>query len=111
MLTLFLSLPPRNAQEHLHILEGELVIPTDELPLYVLYPEGTDAASKWRIQAVPQDAESFLSRKALPGAWRGIRDGALDTLTGIDGCIFVHAAGFIGGESLFSPVSGLSSGS
>ncbi|KAK4697855.1 MYG1 exonuclease, partial [Phenoliferia sp. Uapishka_3] len=85
-------------KEHLHILEGELQIPQDELPLYVLYPEGTEANSKWRIQAVPQDAESFQSRKALPEAWRGVRDAALDELTGIEGCVFVHAAGFIGGN-------------
>ncbi|KAL8287325.1 hypothetical protein RQP46_003777 [Phenoliferia psychrophenolica] len=85
-------------KEHLHILEGELAIPADELPLYVLYPEGTTPDSKWRIQAVPQVAESFQSRKALPEAWRGIRDGELDKLTGIDGCVFVHAAGFIGGN-------------
>ncbi len=35
---------------------------------------------------------------AVPACrWRGVRDEALDKLTGIDGCIFVHAAGFIGG--------------
>ena len=32
-----------------------------------------------------------------PLAWRGIRDDALSALTGIPDCIFVHAAGFIGG--------------
>lgn len=32
--------------------------------------------------------------------WRGIRDEALDQITGIPGCIFVHAGGFIGGTSL-----------
>jgi uncharacterized UPF0160 family protein len=64
-----------------------------------LYPEGTQPDCKWRIQAVPLDSESFQSRKALPESWRGIRDGALDVVTGIKGCVFVHAAGFIGGES------------
>ncbi|SGY12890.1 BQ5605_C011g06644 [Microbotryum silenes-dioicae] len=35
--------------------------------------------------------ESFESRHPLPEAWRGVRDDALSKLTGIDGCIFVHA--------------------
>lgn len=30
--------------------------------------------------------------------WRGFRDQALSDLSGIPGCIFVHQAGFIGGE-------------
>ncbi|GAA5990000.1 hypothetical protein JCM11641_000580 [Rhodosporidiobolus odoratus] len=85
-------------KEHLHILEKDLSIPESELPLYVLYPEGAAADSKWRIQAVPVSAESFQSRKPLPEAWRGVRDDALSQLTGIDGGIFVHAAGFIGGN-------------
>ncbi|TNY21272.1 putative GAMM1 protein [Rhodotorula diobovata] len=85
-------------KEHLHVLEDELSIPADELPLYVLYPESEAPDSKWRVQAVAVSPESFDSRKALPEAWRGVRDDALSTLTGIPGCIFVHAAGFIGGN-------------
>lgn len=34
----------------------------------------------------------------LPKAWRGVRDEDLSGLTGIPGCVFVHAAGFIGGN-------------
>lgn len=30
--------------------------------------------------------------------WCGIRDEELSTLSGIKGCIFVHASGFIGGN-------------
>lgn len=41
---------------------------------------------------------SFECRKALPQSWRGIRDERLTELTGIPGCIFVHASGFIGGN-------------
>ncbi|GAA5847912.1 hypothetical protein JCM9279_003488 [Rhodotorula babjevae] len=85
-------------KEHLHVLEDELSIPKDELPLYVLYPESEKPDAKWRIQAVAVSPESFDSRKALPEAWRGIRDDALSTLTGIPGCVFVHNAGFIGGN-------------
>lgn len=56
-------------KEHLHLIEGELSLAEDELPLYVLYPEGAQPDCKWRIQAVPLDAESFQSRKALPEAY------------------------------------------
>ncbi|KAI9344997.1 metal-dependent protein hydrolase [Obelidium mucronatum] len=82
-------------KEHLHLLEGEQNIKEDEAPLYIIYPDET---RKWRIQAVPQAPESFVSRKALPEVWRGIRDAALSDLSGIPGCIFVHASGFIGGN-------------
>lgn len=69
--------------------------------LYVLYPEKPTPESKWRVQAVPVSKDSFQSRKPLPEAWRGIRDEKLDELTGISGCVFVHAAGFIGGNKTF----------
>lgn len=55
--------------------------------------------SSWRIQAVGAGAGSFESRKALPEAWRGLRDDALAKATGVPGCVFVHASGFIGGAS------------
>ncbi len=82
-------------QEHLFELEESLAIPEAEKPIYVLYPDET--ANNWRIQAVPVSPESFESRKALPEKWRGIRDDALSQLSGVDGCIFIHASGFIGG--------------
>jgi uncharacterized UPF0160 family protein len=63
--------------------------------LYVLYP---DESGKWRIQAVPVSSGSFDSRKALPQEWRGLRDDALSSATGVPGCIFIHASGFIGGS-------------
>lgn len=34
----------------------------------------------------------------LPEPWRGLRDEALSRLSGIPGCVFVHATGFIGGN-------------
>lgn len=63
--------------------------------IYVLYPEDN---GNWRIQAVSINPDSFENRKALPEAWRGVRDEALSQLTGVEGCIFVHASGFIGGK-------------
>ncbi|KAL8691184.1 MAG: hypothetical protein Q9218_003534 [Villophora microphyllina] len=66
--------------------------------LYVLYPESASEGAKWRIQAVPVSKDSFESRKALPEAWRGLRDEELSAKSGVEGCVFVHASGFIGGN-------------
>ncbi|KAN0064200.1 hypothetical protein ACQY0O_003367 [Thecaphora frezii] len=83
-------------KDHLFRLEAELPIPEPEKPIYVVYP---DESGKWRVQAVPESPESFISRKPLPEAWRGIRDQQLSELTGIPDCIFVHQSGFIGGNA------------
>ena len=66
--------------------------------LYVLYPESLSADTKWRIQAVPVGEGSFESRKALPDAWRGLRDKQLGDVAGVPDSVFVHASGFIGGH-------------
>ncbi|RKP35569.1 metal-dependent protein hydrolase [Dimargaris cristalligena] len=88
-------------KEHVYNLEEQrgLLEPAEaerKLIIYVIYPEETNAA--WRVQAVGVDNGSFESRKALPEAWRGFRDEELSEKTGIEGCIFVHASGFIGGN-------------
>lgn len=80
-------------KDHLHSLESELSI--EGKILYVLYK---DSAGSWRIQCVPESSSSFVSRKPLPEPWRGVRDDELSKLTGIPGCVFVHASGFIGGN-------------
>ena len=83
-------------KDHLYTLEAE--DPKQQQVLYVLYPEGQHEGSKWRIQAVPITKDSFESRNPLPEAWRGVRDEELDEVTGIEGGVFVHASGFIGGN-------------
>jgi uncharacterized UPF0160 family protein len=82
---------------HLHDLEkaGEEGKPK---ALYVLYQ---DSRGGWRVQCVPESPNSFVSRKPLPKAWRGVRDEELSELSGIPGCVFVHAGGFIGGNATF----------
>ncbi|EEB06460.2 eukaryotic protein [Schizosaccharomyces japonicus yFS275] len=67
---------------------------------YALYSDGKN----WRIQAVSISPDSFVSRLPLPEPWRGVRDDALSKLTGIPGCIFVHASGFIGGNATYEGV-------
>ena len=86
-------------KDHLYSLEASR--PSEGKVTYVLYPEGPHEGAKWRIQAVSVTKESFDSRKPLPEAWRGFRDEKLDEVTGIGGCVFVHASGFIGGNKTF----------
>lgn len=69
--------------------------------LYTLFPENDQKDSKWRIRAVSKSAEGFELRKPLAQAWRGVRDEELDAVSGIKGCVFVHASGFIGGNKTF----------
>ncbi|EMD42031.1 hypothetical protein CERSUDRAFT_79631 [Gelatoporia subvermispora B] len=83
-------------KEHLFDLEADLSIPEDSKPLYILYRD--ESGGSWRVQAVPAAPESFQSRKALPEAWRGHRDDELSKITGVEGGVFVHASGFIGGN-------------
>lgn len=84
-----------------HLFAAERSAGAEGEILYVVYEDGRGWGAGWRIQAVPPTPESFDSRKKLPNAWRGVRDAELDKLTGIDGCVFVHASGFIGGNKTF----------
>ena len=63
---------------------------------YCLYE---DEKGNWRVQCVSVAPGSFENRRSLPAAWRGMRDSELDKIAGIDGCIFVHSSGFIGGNT------------
>ncbi|KAI8981801.1 metal-dependent protein hydrolase [Mycotypha africana] len=86
-------------KEHLMDLEKERGLDNPEKNiLYVLYPEKAEENCNWRIQCVPVRSEGFENRKSLPEAWRGFRDEELSKISGVNGCIFVHAAGFIGGN-------------
>ena len=89
--------------DHLYTLEKEAPLPEGVAPqvLYVLFPESSGPDSKWRIRAVSKENGGFLNRKDLPDAWKGVRDEELDKVSGIPGCVFVHAAGFIGGNKTF----------
>ncbi|PWN95382.1 metal-dependent protein hydrolase [Tilletiopsis washingtonensis] len=82
-------------KDHVYALEKDLSIPEAEQIIYVVYP---DEAGSYRVQAVPEHADSFNSRRALPEQWRGVRDEQLSEKSGIPGCVFVHASGFIGGN-------------
>lgn len=79
-------------KSHLYDLEQEAG--TAGKIKFVVYED--ERENKWRVQAVNVSASSFDLRKALPAAWRGLRDAALSEISGIPGCVFVHAAGFWG---------------
>lgn len=85
------GLPWRN---HLYDLEKEHAV--EPLIKFVLY---TDQGGMWRVQAVTVEGRGFENRLSLPEEWRGVRDEKLESVTKIPGSRFVHAAGFIGGNS------------
>ncbi|KAK2177968.1 hypothetical protein NP493_570g04001 [Ridgeia piscesae] len=79
-------------KDHLFSVEDEQEIqPTIKFVLF------TDQSGKWRVQCVPVELFSFDNRLSLLETWRGVRDEELSKMSGIPGCIFVHAGGFIGG--------------
>ena len=91
-------------KEHLTDLEEEMGLTAGKdgtNVLFVLFRD--DREGKWRVQAVNEPG-SFALRRGLPAAWRGLRDAELDAAAGAEphgvepGCVFVHAAGFIGGH-------------
>ena len=81
---------------HLYSLERALGVAP--LVLFVLYE---DSSGMWRVQAVTQEGTAFTNRLGLLEPWRGLRDAELSAKAGIDGCKFVHASGFIGGNATY----------
>lgn len=81
-------------KEHLYAIEKENN--SQGAIKFVLFQ---DSSSKWRISTVSVTSTSFEFRLGMPELWRGVRDEELSKLTNIPGCIFVHAAGFIGGAN------------
>ena len=80
-------------KEHLFDLEAEEKI-SGEIKFAIFQ----DTKGKWRVQGVPVDPHSFDLRIPLHHEWQGLRDDVLSKKSGIPGCIFVHASGFIGGN-------------
>jgi uncharacterized UPF0160 family protein len=81
-------------KSHLYDIEKELLI--DGQIKFVLYNDTT--GNMVRVQAINVEGSAFALRLGLLPAWRGVRDSELSTIAGIEGCTFVHAAGFIGGN-------------
>ena len=79
-----------------HLYELERSMGVSPLVKFVLYE---DSAKMWRVQAVTEEGTAFTNRLGLLEPWRGLRDDALTAAAAIDGCKFVHASGFIGGNA------------
>ncbi|OMH79965.1 UPF0160 protein [Zancudomyces culisetae] len=82
-----------------HLYDIESLSGSDKQVIYILFKDSLASTPSYRVRAVGKSSSSFESRKALPEAWRGVRDEELSNLSGIPGCIFVHATGFIGGNA------------
>jgi len=83
-------------KSHLYDIENELAM--EGLIKFCIFQ---DQSKSWRVQCVSVTENSFQNRISLPEPWRGKRDNDLSEISGIPGCIFVHATGFIGGNSTF----------
>lgn len=81
-----------------HLYELEKLHTVEKLIKYVLYE---DQSKMWRVQAVTVEGTAFENRLSLPEEWRGVRDDDLEKITKIKGSRFVHAAGFIGGNTYY----------
>ncbi len=77
------------------------VVNLSDEALFVVYPSQT---GEWRIQSVPSQLNTFENRKALPKAWAGLSDEALQGVTGLDDAMFCHNGRFIAGTKSFESV-------
>lgn len=64
--------------------------------LFCVYHESTE--NTVRVQAVNTGPGAFTLRKGLNESWRGLRGEELSAKSNIPNCIFVHNAGFVGGN-------------
>lgn len=79
-------------KEHLYAVEEELnLVGSIE---FVIFEDSTGSC---RVSTVPISSTSFKFRRGLPEPLRGLRDDELSEKSGVPDCIFIHAAGFIGG--------------
>ncbi len=63
-------------------------------PLYLISPS-RKIADKWSVRAVRKDPKKFTNKKDFPKAWAGLRDEALQQVTGVPDAIFCHRALFL----------------
>lgn len=83
-------------KEHYFSLEEQLGDDLSPRIDYVIFEDTSNGT--WRVQSVPVSPESFVLRTPLPQSWRGLRDDELSETAGVEGCIFCHGTGFIGGN-------------
>ena len=59
--------------------------------LFVIYPRGDD----WTLNGIKLSNDTFDQRADLPISWAGLRDAALEDVSGVKGAKFCHNARFI----------------
>lgn len=67
--------------------------------LYALYHD--DDNDTWKIGTASMPDNAMMPKKALKHEWWGLRDEELSTVSGIQGCVFVHNTGFIGANKTY----------
>jgi len=82
-------------KEHFFEIEKEMQVTPPVV--YILF--GESGNKSWRVQCVPKSESSFQNRLDL--MWKGLRDEELSKASGIDGGVFVHVSGFIGGNKTY----------
>ena len=90
---------PGPYQQLIHLVEHDLSLcidgPGGNTILFIIHPD--DYQTGYRIRTVSTQKGSFAFRLGLPEAWRGLRDEALQRVSGYQGMSFVHKSGFLGG--------------
>ena len=61
----------------------------------ILYAVFKSNRKGYTIRAIPKELGSFENRKSMPEAWRGLKDEALQKVTGVATARFCHNGGFI----------------
>ena len=59
--------------------------------LFVVHPRGSD----WALTTIRTKDGTFENRADLPAAWAGLKDGDLETVSGVEGAKFCHNGRFI----------------
>lgn len=88
--------------------KGEILILKEYIPWKELLLESENPKAKninfvifpskrggYNLYSVPKEIGSFENRKSMPKAWRGLRDEALQKITGVATARFCHNGGFI----------------
>lgn len=81
---------------HVHLSNLEKEMNIEPSIKYVIYEN--KSCNTYQLRAVPVEPGSFVVRMFLPEPWGGLRSSALDQVTGISGCEFVHSVRWIGGH-------------
>lgn len=59
---------------------------------FMVFPSG----GLYKVIAIPRSKGTFETKNPLKKEWRGLRDEELSSVSGIEGCVFVHSSGFMG---------------